>query len=488
MSSGSRLAKNTLYLTAASIAQKVIAFVYFTMIARFVGVEDTGAYFLSLAIVTVIMVLDDVGITSVVIREVAKKSKDALLWCRSVVGIKLITMPITVVVAFFVPILLGYGDDITLLVRIAVIIMLADTLSLSFYGILRGLHTLKYESLGIFIGQLLTAGLGITFMATGIATLPLLILALATGSIWNMLFSLSQVIRRLGWRALIPTYQFGLKPLKMAFAFFLAAAFVKIYSYVDSLILAAQIGKEAVGIYAVAYKLTYAFQFLPLAFVAALYPTMSTHARNPRKLKKILLDSFWYLMLLGAPIVFGIWSLAPEIVHAFYGADFIGSVLPLQVLIFVLIFIFLDFPVGSLLNATDRQSTKTGIMGGTMVINISANFILIPIYGVLGATLAALLSFVFLFSAGWFFAKKVVKINLRDLIEKIWRILASAAFMALIVTIIKPYVHFALAIPVGAICYLAAIFLLGAVRLDHIREFYRLLRGREYVEHTASDA
>jgi len=253
------------------------------------------------------------------------------------------------------------------------------------------------------------------------------------------------------------------------------------------LILAAQIGNEAVGIYAVAYKLTYAFQFLPLAFVAALYPTMSAHAHHPGKLKKILLDAFWYLMLLGAPIVFGIWSIAPEIIQAFYGSEFAASALPLQVLIFVLIFIFLDFPVGSLLNATDRQSIKTGIMGVTMVINIVGNLILIPRYGVLGACIAALISFVFLFLAGWFFAKKVVKINLRDLIEKIWRILAAAVVMAIVVLLVKPYVHFALAIPLGAICYIAGIFALGAVRISHVREIWNL-KNREYVEHSSGDA
>lgn len=478
MSGSRKLAQNTLYLTMASIGQKVIAFVYFTIIARFIGVESTGAYFISLAIVTVIAVLDDVGLTSIVIREVAKKTSDATLWARTVIGIKLVTMPLTVAIAFFVPVLLGYSSEITLLIRIAVVVMLADTLSLSFYGILRGLHNLKYESLGIFIGQSITATIGITLIALNIATLPLLIVALAAGSLWNMSFSIYQVVKRLGWSCLRPTYQLGWSPLKIAFAFFLAAVFVKIYSYVDSIILSLQLGEAAVGIYAVAYKLTYAFQFLPLAFVAALYPTMSAQAHNQHQLKHTLLNAFWYMALLGAPIILGLWSLAPEVIHTFYGNEYAASVLPLQILIFVLVFIFLDFPIGSLLNATGRQTTKTAIMGVAMVINVTANLILIPIFGVPGASIAALVSFSTLFFLGWYFVSRVVKVGIGELLARIWGLFFAALAMALVVLLVKQYVYYILTIPLGAMVYFGVAYLVGAIKIDHLKGFFRLMRRK----------
>ncbi|MFH1767102.1 MAG: polysaccharide biosynthesis C-terminal domain-containing protein, partial [Patescibacteria group bacterium] len=329
-----------------------------------------------------------------------------------------------------------------------------------------------------------TATFGIIMMASGHATIAILVVALMIGSLWNMGFSVVQVIRRLGWTAIIPTWTLGWKPFKMAFAFFLAAVFVKVYSYVDSLILGKIIGNEAVGIYSVAYKLTYSFQFLPLAFVAALYPTMSAQAHDPNKLKKTLLDSFWYLAILVAPIVFGIWSLAPEIINAFYGAEYAASVLPLQFLIFVLIFIFLDFPIGSLLNATNRQAIKTGIMGVTMIINLVANLIFIPIFGVVGATFAALISFSFLFLGGWHFVKKVVKVNIWELLGRIWGVFLAAIIMAAVVILVKPYVHFVLAIPLGAIVYISIAFGVKAIVWEHVRAFGRLLKRQRYVEGT----
>ncbi len=486
MSSAHRLAKNTLLLTIASVGQKAVAFLYFALIARSIGVEDTGAYFLALAMITTIGVLDDLGLTSVLIRETAKDPAKASTWLRNVIGVKLLAMPVTVVVAFFLPTLVGYSHEAALLVRIAIFIMLADTISLTFYGALRGLHVLKYEATGIFIGQAISTVFGAVCILTGNATLPLLVGALIAGSVWNAVFSITQVVRRLGWGALRPTFSMGSAPLRMAFAFFLAAVFVKIYSYIDSFMLNAVIGKEAVGLYSVAYKLTYAFQFLPLAFVGALYPTMASHAKEPEALRKVFLDAEWYLALLGAPIVFGIFALAPEIITFFYGADFAGSIVPLSILIFVLIAIFLDFPIGSLLNATGRQSTKTAIMGGTMVINAAANFILVPRLGVSGASIAAVISFVFMFTAGFVMLPKELHLTIGDLLRRIGGLLVAGMAMSVVVLFLKAHMYWMVTIPIGALVFVAIAFVTKSFTFDHARTFHQLLRGKPYAS-TPSD-
>lgn len=482
MGSMSNLSRNTLLLTVASIGQKAVAFIYFALIAKEMSFESTGVYFLALALTTTIGVLDDLGVTSVVIREVARKPEKALTWVKSALGVKLIAMPLTVLVAFIMPSLLHFSGEATELVKIAVLVMLADTLSLTFYGVLRGLQQLKYESIGIFIGQSLTTIFGATLLLTGQATLPLLIVALIIGSVWNTFFSAYQVVRRLGWGAIVPSFEMGLVPLKMAFAFFLSAVFVKIYSYVDSFTLNVVIGEAAVGLYSVAYKLTYAFQFLPLAFVGALYPTLSAIVDDRARLKKIVLDAEWYLALLVAPIVFGIFALSPEIIDKFYGADYAASVPVLSVLIFALLFIFLDFPLGALLNATGHQMTKTKIMGATMVVNVGANFIFIPWLGIVGAAVAGVISFAFMFLAGWFAIRRVVDIRFGELFVRTGGLLLAGLVMALVVMTLKQFIPWVLTVPVGAGVFFAIAFVTKTFTLNHARAFRAMLGRPKYAE------
>lgn len=472
-----------MYYTVAMVAVKAISFIYFTIIARSIGVEGTGKYFLAIAITMVFQAVTDFGLTSVVIREVAKAKEDAKDWVQNVIGLKLFFVPLAAVLTYFTPIVLHYDADVIKLVHIATLVMIADAVTATCFGVMRGLQNLKYESVGIFIGQLLTLAAGLILIATDSITLPLLILALLVGSVWNMFFSAVQIVRHLGWGALAPKLKMSKKVLSMSFAFFLAAIFVKVYSYVDSMILSKVVGDVAVGEYAVAYKLTYAFQFLPLAFVAALYPTMSAQSEDEKALKQTLLSAFWYMALLGFPIVFGIWSIAPEIIQAFYGEEFLNAILPLQVLVFGLIPIFLDFPVGSLLNATNRHYIKTGIMGVTMIINIIINLLLIPKYGTLGASIAALASFSFMFVSGWLFAKNAINLSFKDIFQKTGGLFLAAVLMALAVFIVKPYVHFSLAVPVGAIVYIASAFLFKALTLEHFKTFkYLISKKAGYVE------
>ncbi len=483
----SQLARNTLMLTAASVGQKLIAFLYFALIARTIGDDATGSYFIALALVTTIGVLDDVGLTSVTIREVAKVPEKAKDYIRNVIGIKLITMPITIILAFVLPAWRGFDDQTTILVQIAIAVMILDTLSLSMYGVLRGLHKLKYESIGIFLGQSFTAAFGTIFLLTGTNNLSWLVVALIIGSGWNFVFAAWQVVRKVGWEALRPSYNLAKPMLKMSFMFFLAAVFVKVYSYVDSFIIQEFIGIDDVGVYAVAYKFTYAFQFLPLAFVGALYPTMSALANNLPELNKTLMKAEWYLALLAAPIVFGIFALAPELIHFFYGAEFNEAIPALQTLIFVLLFIFLDFPVGSLLNATGRQAVKTSLMGAAMVVNVVANLILVPEYGIRGAAISALITFAILFISGWTAATIYSGARFSELVKEVGRFLIAGVIMAIVVIWLKQYLYWMITIPIGAIVFFAIAFITRSLTLEHFYEARRIVWPSRYGHSPVSD-
>jgi O-antigen/teichoic acid export membrane protein len=187
----------------------------------------------------------------------------------------------------------------------------------------------------------------------------------------------------------------------------MAGIFVKIYSYVDSQVLNAVHGAVAVGQYAVAYKLTYALQFMPMVFVAALYPGLSHAAEHDKGAIPGIMKGSQRLMLIAAvPMTALLSALSGRLIYLLYGAKYAGSIPTLLVLPWVLIPIFLDFPIGSLLNSTRRAHLKTAAMGIAMVINVILNFILVPPYGPVGAAWAGVVSFWALFFVGWWFARK----------------------------------------------------------------------------------
>lgn len=465
-----RVAKNTLYFTAASVGQKVIAFVYFLFLARVMMPDLTGQYFLALSITTIFSVVAEFGITSVVIREIAKTPERARELIASALGLKIPLALLAVIGAIVAGWLLDYAPAVQRLIALASLVLLIDTLQVFFYGVLRGFQALKYEALGVFAGMFFTALAG-GFVLWLAPSLPLLVLALLLGSTVNLAAAGANVVRRLGWRVLVPAWdaQNSRWLLKTALPFALAAIFVKVYSYIDSIFISKFLDTAAVGLYAIAYKFTYAFQFLPLAFVAALYPGMSEVAgKDEPALERLLLRSTWYMAILSAPIVFGLWAVAPEAV-ALAGEGYAGAAVVLQTLVFVLIPIFLDFPIGSLLNAAGYQSVKTSIMGATMVVNVVLNLVLIPWLGIVGAAYAALASFVFMLAAGLFFVPRLLPhFSLFTLVKTVVPIYASGLVMLAVVVTLKPSLGWLVVIPLGALVYVASLLATGSLRAEDL--------------------
>ena len=468
-----RLARNTTFLTVATIGQKIVAFVYFALIARIVGVEWTGTYFLALSITTMVGVIADFGLTPVLVRDAAKHPQRERELLGAIFGLKIGLTIVAALVAVMVTHAFDHDAHTRQLVYMATVVMALDTVHLTCFGVFRARHRLGIESLGIFVGMVITLVVGVASLLIR-PSLPILIIALVAGSSWNVGYVVWHLVRRdvRPWR--VTWYWPSVKRLlRIAWPFALAAIFVKIYSTTDALLLEWYLGEAAVGLYAIAYKLTYAFQFFPLAFVAALYPTFSAQiqAKDRDALLKTFEDAFWYMLMLSVPVILGLWAVADVLIPAVYGLEFVGSIQPFRILIFVLFFIFLDFPIGALLNADDRQHVKTFMMGGTMVINVALNVLLIPRFGIIGACIAALVGFAFLFGAGLVAARTSLPYDGAHLIKRGAPIVLSGLVMALTVLLLKSWIGLGGSVVLGAIVYGGGLLATRSLTLTQIKQF-----------------
>lgn len=477
MEQAGRTTRNTLYIFSALVGQKVLSLFYFILIARLAGVEGTGKYFLALSLTTIFSVFTDLGLSPVLTREIAKAKEKVSHYLGNVLGIKVFLIAITWLAVAVVVNILHYPPMTKIMVYCAGGVMALDSIHLSLYAAFRGLQNLKYESIGMVSGQVVTVIFG-TIALLLKAPLFFLILALVGGSLFNVLFALILLLKNkisftLQWDKAILTFLF-----KIAVPFALAGIFVKVYSYIDTILLSKLLGDMYVGWYSVAYKLTFAFQFMPMAFAAAMFPAMSAYfVSDPTGLKRVFEKAFFYLMLIVVPIAFGIAALADEIILKIYGSAYTPAILPLQILIFSLIFIFLQYPVGSLLNACNRQALNTTLMGVTMVLNVILNIILIPQYQLVGAAIAALASQVFLFGAGLLWAGKIIEYDKLFLGKATIKALLAAVLMGAVVWFTKSAISF-FTIPLGVLVYLGILYFSRAISWLDLVQIYQTIKRR----------
>jgi O-antigen/teichoic acid export membrane protein len=148
-----------------------------------------------------------------------------------------------------------------------------------------------------------------------------------------------------------------LRLLYLAAPFAIAMLCIKANAYTDTILVKALLNDTAVGLYSVAYKITFAFQFIPMAFVASLYPAFtSLWHHDKEKLPVTFINASTCLLIFSVPIVAIIAGAAHVIVPMVYRTEYSGSVMPLVILCSSLPLLFINFPIGSLLNAIGRQS------------------------------------------------------------------------------------------------------------------------------------
>jgi len=470
-----QLTRNTLFITIGSIGQKMIAFVYFLFVARTMKPEQTGTYFLVTSFVTMFSVFTDLGVMNVLIREIAKTPERTKELAKLGLGIKLVLDIISVCVVIVAANILSYEVSVRHLIYLTTLVMTLDSIGYLFYGVLRGKQQLQFESLGLFLGQLTTTGFGILIL-TFVPSITLLIAALICGSTVNLIIASSKVIKTYGWSMLVPKLnKVMLKWLLISsLPFAISGACVKVYSYIDTIIISKFLDATSLGVYSVAYKFTYAFQFLPMVFSSALYPRLSAlFATDPVRGRETFERSIWYTTILATPIIFGVWLISEPMIRL-TGGGYQSSVEILRLLIFVLFPIFWDFPIGALLNASGYQNDKTVSMIAMLVISCTSFFVLIRAFGLYGAALASLINFTsLLIIESYFVKKRFALISFKRLFDIVGRIIGSGLCMLLVGYLIRPFVHWIVLIPLCGIVYACVLLVSRSITIGDVK----IIRG-----------
>lgn len=462
------IARNTSYYTLALIVQKVISFTYFVIIARALGPSDLGKYYFAISFTTIFAILIDLGLSNVLTREVAKQQEKAQQYLSNIMAVKIPMAFITVILVAALAWFFDYPNLTRILILMSSVSMVLDSFTLTFFAIMRGHHNLRYESVSSIIFQaiVLVSGLISLWLGWG---LVFLIAALALASIYNFFYSLIIVKTKTDISLKPKADREFLKALAIVtLPFALFAIFQRIYTYIDSVMLQNLSGDTAVGIYQVAFKIINALQFLPMAFAASLYPAFSSYWHGNREQLAITFErAMNYLLIISMPIAIGIFVTADKIVLLFksgYGE----AILPLQVTIVSLVFVFLNFAVGALFNACDRQSLNTKIIGIATAVCIIANWLLIPKYGALGATVTDAITNSLIFIIGIFFVPGIIKYNYKKVSLSTVKIFIAAALMGAVSFYAKEYLNIFFVVIISGFIYFAFLYYFRVFRKEDI--------------------
>jgi O-antigen/teichoic acid export membrane protein len=249
--------------------------------------------------------------------------------------------------------------------------------------------------------SVLNVALGVSALAMGFGVVGLAVSAFATTLVTALVFlwvlrrNFPGVALRLGRLSLNAGEARSL--LSAGWPLMLNALLVGLFFRVDTFIIKAVPGGEGdVTRYNAAYSFLGFALLISSAVTLALFPRMARHAVTDRsRLNTEYTFALKMMLVISVPIVAGTVWLAPLFIAVLtldapnYLPD---TAIALRILIFFLPFSFINGLTQYVLIAVDRQRLITRAFGLTVLFNLLANLLLIPILGIYGAALTTILS------------------------------------------------------------------------------------------------
>lgn len=162
-----------------------------------------------------------------------------------------------------------------------------------------------------------------------------------------------------------------------------------VYFRIDTVLLSLLASDRDVAIYALAYKVVEFFAFLPVYFMATLFPVIARTPPRTQRLSELVSGATASLFVGGAAVLTFLVAFAPQIVGAiaprasYHAADGVLRLLGVAALL-----IFVTNGFFQTLVALSRQRRLAHLTAVVLVTNVALNCALIPVAGATGAAWA----------------------------------------------------------------------------------------------------
>ena len=331
---GRRVLINTGALTSASLWRIAISFVLQILIARQLGLEGLGHYTIAMAYLNVSQVIVELGLPTLLVRDLAQAPTHRRTYFRWSLGIQLVTS------------LLTWGGLILLSFALPFAPVTAASLwlvgaSLPLYAVTATAETLFQagERMELVMGVEVVINTLILLFSLGVLWLGGDELALIAVIIATQAISAAVCLLLLARSRLLAAPQeatpVALRPLlRRTLPFFGLALSDVLLQRLDILLLGFIAGPAVTGIYSAAYNVVRVLMKLIQSFWRALYPTLSRLQRHAveryARLQALSLRFGLLAVLPAAAISFGV---APDLMRLLFGGDYGASAAVYRILI-----------------------------------------------------------------------------------------------------------------------------------------------------------
>lgn len=465
MSLGQKIASNTLISVAGRITSGALGLVVVALMSRYLGQKGFGEYSIILVFLYMVLAVSDLGLYSILSREIAKIENNENKIISSIFGLRILSALLFFIISFVVLYFLPYSKDI----KIGILIASPGFLFLSANQLLMGVFQKHFKTIWPMISDVIMRIMQLVFVFLFInfkMSLLFFALAISLGALFgffsNMIFA-----RKLVKFSFVFDFNLSKEILKKSWPLAVSSILTLVYFKMDTFLLSLMKPSADVGIYSAAYKVFEGLLFFPAAFSGLMLPLMSGVANSKREQFKIFFKkALDFLVIAALPIMVGGFVLSQKIVFLIGGTEFLVASLPLKILMIAIFFVFLGNLFGNAVIALDKQRKMVYIYGAGVFISVLFNLIFIPYYSYLATSFATLITEIAVNSIMFFIIIREIKYWPLD--GRFLKASLASLIMGVLLYLNLDW-NIIVLIFFGAIVYLVILFLLKGVSKEEIK-------------------
>ncbi|MBM4255364.1 MAG: flippase [Deltaproteobacteria bacterium] len=477
MNESQKVARNTAVLAVATLVERAGAIVLVFVLSRTVHAHGLGIHAAVLALYGLLALLAEVGVSSFIVREVAKDRSKTQQYVLHLSAVAIVAGLVVMSAAALILPYLGYSPELragSYLVLLAVIPGTLNVIHEAVYVAHQRVAFQTYTTLIVTVGSL-TASIVLLLLGYGVVS----VIAAFVASRYVMMFCYL-LLTSCYIAPLRGSFQlsFGVALLREIRLFAASSFLAGFFSRPEILLLSVFSNETHIGFYSAALKLVDLWQVIPETFLTNVFPVMSRFYHQADQHAQLLQErSVKYLFALSLPIAVGLTVAAEPIIRLVFGQEFLPAVLVLQILAWNLPVSCLNSMLWRILVARDQQNRNVQVQLVTACTRIVSGCLVIFLLGPLGAALTTIGN-LFLHNRmlAYFLQRDGIRL---DVWRLTWRFAVAAAGMGVIVwLLLNSHTDLWMVVPVAAGCYGIWLFVLRAFSADEITVMSSLLPAR----------
>ena len=386
-----RIVKNTFVLFGGQATLAVASAVTTFALARGLGVERFGEYNAVIAFVGLFLPLANIGLDTVLVREMSQHRDEA----RAIFGcgliLRLIASLIAVSACVATSIYLQYSQWGLIAIWSLVLIFSAGQLfQVPFSLIIDNIRPVGITTALTIIGTLLRLALifaGVPLVAYLLT--DLVINAVTCLALWQTVNRYSDLSPE--WTTDWRIYR---RILNGCLPLLVTSIMVAIYNRIDQQFLLRWRGTAELGQYAAAVRLAELVSIVPVLFMRSAFPVIAEASYESRETTlKLSSSCYRYLFLLTFPLIFAGIFASQTIINTVYGHAYSGAAIALPWLMLAEIPVIAGIIYGHFSIAAKLQKFDIILTFVNAAANVVLCVVLIPEYGLKGAAIASLVGY-----------------------------------------------------------------------------------------------